>query len=72
MWYKTLKKMDRDTLLSAWRRLSSMLGKEVSAVTSQGIFRGLARDIDSEGLLIMELPTGEAMRISSGDVTLVQ
>ena len=72
IWYKTVKKMDRDTLLSAWRQFSSMLGKEVSAVTSQGIFRGLARDIDSEGLLIMELPTGEAMRISSGDVTLVQ
>ena len=58
-WYETLKAMDRDTLLSAWRSLSSTLGKEARAVTSQGIFRGLARDIDSEGLLIIELPTGE-------------
>ena len=71
-WYKTLKTMDRDTLLSAWRRLSSMLGREVMAVTGQGTFTGLARDIDSEGMLIMELPSGETKRISSGDVTVVR
>jgi len=71
VWYKILKTMDRDTLLSAWKQLSSTLGREVSAVTSRGVFRGLARDIDGEGLLIMELPTGEIMKISSGDVTLI-
>lgn len=71
-WYEILKTMDRDALLSAWRELSSMLGKEVRAVTSRGVFSGVARDIDSEGLLILELPAGEIMRINSGDVTLVQ
>ncbi len=71
-WYKTLKVMDRDALLSEWKRLSSTLGREVMVVTGQGTITGLALDLDSEGMLMIKLTSGEVKRISSGDVTIVR
>jgi BirA family biotin operon repressor/biotin-[acetyl-CoA-carboxylase] ligase len=71
-WYKTLKVMDRDALLSEWKRLSSTLGREVNVVTGQGTITGLALDIDGEGMLMIKLASGEVKRISSGDVTIVR
>ena len=71
-WYKTLKVMDRDALLSEWKRLSSTLGREVMVVTGQGTLAGLALDLDSEGMLMIKLTSGEVKRISSGDVTIIR
>lgn len=71
-WYKTLKVMDRDALLSEWKRLSSTIGREVMVVTGQGTLTGLALDLDSEGMLMIKLTSGEVKRISSGDVTIVR
>ncbi len=71
-WYKTLKVMDRDTLLHEWKLLSSTLGREIMVVTCQGTLTGLALDIDSEGMLMIKLSSGEVKRISSGDVTIVR
>ena len=71
-WYKTLKVMDRDTLLSEWKRLSSTLGREVLVVTGQGTLTGLALDLDSKGMLMIKLTSGEVKRISSGNVTIVR
>jgi len=71
-WYKTLKVMDRDALLSEWKRLSSTLGREVMVVTGQGTLTGFALDLDSEGMLMIKLTSGEVKRISSGDVTIVR
>jgi BirA family biotin operon repressor/biotin-[acetyl-CoA-carboxylase] ligase len=71
-WYKTLKVMDRDALLSEWKRLSSTLGREVMVVTGQGTITGLALDLDSEGMLMIKLSSGGVKRISSGDVTILR
>ena len=71
-WYKTLKVMDRDALLSEWKRLSSTLGREVMVVTGQGTLTGFALDLDSEGMLMIKLTSGEVKRISSGDVTIIR
>ena len=71
-WYKTLKVMDRDALLSEWKRLSSTLGREVNVVTGRGTITGLALDIDGEGMLMIKLASGEVKRISSGDLTIVR
>jgi BirA family transcriptional regulator, biotin operon repressor / biotin---[acetyl-CoA-carboxylase] ligase len=71
-WYKTLKVMDRDTLLCEWKRLSSTLGREVMVVTGQGTLTGFALDLDTEGMLMIKLTSGEVKRISSGDVTIVR
>lgn len=71
-WYKTLKVMDRDALLSEWKRLSSTLGREVMVVTGQGTLTGFALDLDSEGMLMIKLASGEVKRISSGDVTILR
>jgi len=71
-WYKTLKVMDRDMLLCEWKRLSSTLGREVMVVTGQGTLTGFALDLDTEGMLMIKLTSGEVKRISSGDVTIVR
>lgn len=71
-WYKTLKVMDRDALLSEWKRLSSTLGREVMVITGQETLTGLALDLDGEGMLMIKLTSGEVKRISSGDVTIVR
>jgi len=70
-WYKTMKVMGRDALLSEWKRLSSTLGREVMVVTGQGTLTGFALDLDSEGMLMIKLTSGEVKRISSGDVTII-
>jgi BirA family transcriptional regulator, biotin operon repressor / biotin---[acetyl-CoA-carboxylase] ligase len=71
-WYKTLKVMDRDALLSEWKRLSSILSREVMVVTGQGTVTGLALDLDNEGMLMIKLASGEVKKISSGEVTIVR
>jgi BirA family biotin operon repressor/biotin-[acetyl-CoA-carboxylase] ligase len=71
-WYSILKKMDRETILSEWRRLTSTLGREVMVVAGQETYRGFAEAIDSEGMLLLRLRSGEIKRISSGDLTILR
>lgn len=71
-WYFSPPKMDRETILSAWRRLTSTLGREVMVVAGLEIYEGVAKSIDDEGRLILRLPSGETKRISSGDLTILR
>ena len=71
-WYSTLKRMDRGRILSGWRRLTSTLGKEVMVVVGRETYKGFAESIDAEGMLILRLPSGEAKKISSGDLRILR
>jgi BirA family biotin operon repressor/biotin-[acetyl-CoA-carboxylase] ligase len=71
-WYKLLVRSGRGALLTEWRKLSSTLGRRVSAVTAQETLEGRAEDIDDEGMLILELPSGEKRRIAVGDLTMLR
>lgn len=71
-WYSVLKKMDRETILSGWRRLTSTLGREVMVVVGQETYKGFAEAIDNEGMLLLRLHSGEMKRISSGDLTILR
>lgn len=71
-WYKALKEMKRDMLLSEWQKMTSTLGREVQVVTGNETFIGLAESIDDEGMLILKLRDGKLKRISTGDITIVR
>jgi BirA family biotin operon repressor/biotin-[acetyl-CoA-carboxylase] ligase len=71
-WYLKLKKMDRESILSSWKQLTSTLGREVTVITGPKTWKGFAESVDDEGMLILRLPSGETEKISSGDLTILR
>jgi BirA family transcriptional regulator, biotin operon repressor / biotin---[acetyl-CoA-carboxylase] ligase len=71
-WYPILQGGDNTMLLSAWKRLTSTLGKKVALTLGEETLNGVAEDIDDEGRLLLRLPSGEIKRISSGDLTVLR
>jgi BirA family transcriptional regulator, biotin operon repressor / biotin---[acetyl-CoA-carboxylase] ligase len=71
-WYTILQGVDNNMLLSEWKRLTSTLGKKVAVTLGEETLNGIAKDIDDEGRLLLQLPSGEIKRISSGDLTVLR
>lgn len=72
-WYKVMISNGKEQLLDECRRLSSILGREVSITTDTETFTGIAQDIDDGGMLILRLPSGALLKkIHSGDVALLR
>jgi BirA family transcriptional regulator, biotin operon repressor / biotin---[acetyl-CoA-carboxylase] ligase len=71
-WYTILQGGDNNVLLSAWKRLTSTLGKKVVVIVGEETLNGVAEAIDDEGRLLLRLPSGEIKRISSGDLTVLR
>lgn len=67
-WYDRFMKVGREGLLDEWRHLTFTLGKKVIVVAGEEMITGVARDIDKEGRLIVELVSGGSRKISAGDV----
>jgi BirA family biotin operon repressor/biotin-[acetyl-CoA-carboxylase] ligase len=72
IWYRHLKSLSREKILSAWKSLTSTLGKNVIVATGQETLAGIAESVDDAGMLLLRLPSGEMKRISSGDVIRVR
>jgi BirA family biotin operon repressor/biotin-[acetyl-CoA-carboxylase] ligase len=70
-WYRILKEMGRETILSEWQCLTSTLGREVKVTVGKETFPGFAESIDDEGRLILRLQSGVLKRISAGDLTIL-
>jgi BirA family biotin operon repressor/biotin-[acetyl-CoA-carboxylase] ligase len=71
-WYNVLKTRGRTVLLEESQRLSNTIGKSVSVLVGQEMFRGFAETIDADGMLLVRLSSGEAKKISSGDLTVLR
>lgn len=71
-WYGVLKEMRRRELLYEWQFLTSTLGKQVKIITSKETLTGFAESLDNEGMLVLRLPTGTSIAISSGDLTVLR
>lgn len=71
-WYKILNRMGKGIILLEWQKLTSTLGKEVKVIVGKETFTGLAESIDSEGMLILRLPSGMLKKMSSGDLTILE
>ncbi|MGO1117608.1 biotin--[acetyl-CoA-carboxylase] ligase [Rhodovibrionaceae bacterium A322] len=52
----------------AWLLHAARLGEEIDVRLPNETFRGVYRDLDGEGQLIIELPDGEMRRVASGEV----
>lgn len=71
-WYTELKGKKREILLHEWQRLTSTLGRHVTALVGKEAYTGLADSVDDEGRLIIRLPSGRTRKISSGDITILR
>lgn len=56
-------------IFDKWRTYSDTLGRSVTAMTPQGTYTGLAKDINREGALVLELQTGEQLIVTAGEVS---
>jgi BirA family biotin operon repressor/biotin-[acetyl-CoA-carboxylase] ligase len=70
--YILLKNLETAALLSAWKNLTSTIGKKVKVVLGSEILSGTAESVDEHGMLILRLQTGETRHISAGDVTVIR
>ncbi|MBS3872489.1 MAG: biotin--[acetyl-CoA-carboxylase] ligase [Firmicutes bacterium] len=58
-----------EEIYDKWRLHSHTLGRKVTVHTLQGELCGVARDITSEGALLITLDSGEDKVVTAGDVT---
>ncbi|MGI6603616.1 MAG: biotin--[acetyl-CoA-carboxylase] ligase [bacterium] len=68
-WYDRLPQA-AEQLLQRWRELSVTLGQNVTVTSPAAVLAGVARDVDSEGALLLETEDGQVVRVLSGDVSL--
>ena len=58
-----------EQILSGWREKCQQWGKRVRVERDQGAYEGIALDVAEDGAFIVELDSGESMKVHSGDVT---
>ena len=58
-------------VMQRWKSLTDMMGRRVIVRTAGRQHEGEVLDFDPEGFLILRDDRGEAVRIFSGDVTLL-
>jgi BirA family biotin operon repressor/biotin-[acetyl-CoA-carboxylase] ligase len=65
--YFSFKEEGFTPILWNWRRLSDTPGRTVEVTYQEEVIRGVARDIDEDGSLIVQLADGTVKKIVSGD-----
>jgi len=68
--YRRFEDGQTEEILLEWKRLSSMLGREVEVDMIGQRYEGKAVDIDKDGSLILRQPSGSDKKIIAGDVTI--
>lgn len=58
---------DYDSVIPEWKNYTCTLNREVKIVTTNGIFSGLATDVDENGSLILRQDDGAIKSVSFGD-----
>lgn len=71
-WYEVFKKDGFGPIITEWERLSIMAGKYVRVSFLKETKEGVALGLDTDGALLLRLPTGRIERIVAGDVTMVR
>jgi hypothetical protein len=63
---------DTDEIVDAWRAVSGTLGRNVEATTHDGtVVRGVARDVDETGALLVDAHRRGIVRVAFGDVRIL-
>jgi BirA family biotin operon repressor/biotin-[acetyl-CoA-carboxylase] ligase len=68
-WYNILLNKGKNTIKNEWLKLSSTINRSVKVTVMDAIFKGTARGIDDNGMLILQLSDNSLKKISAGDVT---
>jgi BirA family biotin operon repressor/biotin-[acetyl-CoA-carboxylase] ligase len=63
---------DPDATLEAWRARDALLGREIAWSTGDDRLRGVAKGIDGDGRLIVELSGGGRTTLGAGEVHLAR
>ena len=67
--YLSVEKDGFSEVLDEWRRYSVTLGQQVNVIGVKETFSGTAADIDDDGALLIDTPTGRR-RVLAGDVSI--
>jgi BirA family biotin operon repressor/biotin-[acetyl-CoA-carboxylase] ligase len=69
VWYDSLSREGPSRLVAAWRTRSlPWWGEVVEALSGDQVLRGVARDVDEDGALVLEGENGSRVRLLSGEV----
>lgn len=71
-WYARYHAGEVGAICDLWRRYSATLGQQVEVVCGSQRLRGVARDIDMDGAMLIETADGKTERILTGDVESLQ
>ncbi len=69
--YKLIGVQNFEPLLEEWRSYSDTFGKRISVNTPTGVLQGEMIDIDSDGALLLKLPSGNIEKIFAGECSLI-
>jgi BirA family transcriptional regulator, biotin operon repressor / biotin---[acetyl-CoA-carboxylase] ligase len=69
--YNTFREAGFASILTRWKALTDMVGKQASIRTINGLYNGVIVDMDHNGFLILRDNQGGEMRLFSGDITLM-
>lgn len=71
-WYEIFGAEGFGPIITEWERLSIMAGKYIRVSFLKETKEGVALGLDTDGALLLRLPTGRIERVVAGDVTLVR
>jgi BirA family biotin operon repressor/biotin-[acetyl-CoA-carboxylase] ligase len=70
--YMDFSKSDGSEILDRWRALSGTLGKRVKVQLRDGKVEGVAKDVENDGSLIIDVGGGSLRSVAYGDVTILR
>ena len=70
--YLDFSESDGGEILDRWRRLSGTLGKRVTVQLRDGKIEGIAKDVENDGSLIIDVGGGSLQSVAYGDVTILR
>jgi BirA family biotin operon repressor/biotin-[acetyl-CoA-carboxylase] ligase len=70
--YLNFSESDGGEILDRWRRLSGTLGKRVTVRLRDGNIEGIAKDVEHDGSLIIDIGGGSLRSVAYGDVTILR
>jgi BirA family biotin operon repressor/biotin-[acetyl-CoA-carboxylase] ligase len=70
-WYNVFRESGFEPIITRWKALTNMMGKQVSIQTINGSYKGVIADMDHNGFLIIQDDQGSEQRLFSGDITLM-
>lgn len=71
-WFRDLETTGPVRLLASYKQRCATLGQDVTATVADGPVEGRAIDIAPEGTLVVELPDGTRVQVTSGEVHTVR